>query len=394
MGINEVAFSFKIKSPKLRFTILHEMKTCLLIILFIPFARAQNLIPDSSFEQNKSIPTDFSAINNSNYWNMPTQGTSDLFCVCDRRQKKYSLVDVPQNPMGYQFPHSGTCYAGIFAFSHDKYREYIQTPLTKPLEKGKRYVFSIYLSLADYSRTFIDQLGVCFLMDKVKYNSSNVITDLNPVYLKIDDEVGKEVEDWHRVIVTYKANGGERYLLLGSFDITKIKKTKYKAPKEIKSRINQSSERDAYYFIDDVSLVETNSLEEELINIVKTELDTLDKIPADTSFVLKNVLFQTNKVALLPSSYSDLDKVIGYLNKNSKLKIKISGHSDNVGEEKLNQKISSERAKTVADYLIKKHINRQRITTMGYGSTNPLVPNDTPEHKQQNRRVEFVFLNN
>lgn len=373
---------------------MQQMKTCVLILLFIPFARAQNLIPDSSFEQNYSIPVDFSAINSSKFWNMPTQGTTDLFCVCDRKQKKYSLVDVPQNPMGYQSAHSGTCYAGIFAFSHDNYREYIQTPLANPLEKGKRYIFTMYISLADYSRTFIDQLGVCFLNYKAKYNSSNVITDLNPVYIKIENIVGKDISDWHRVTITYKAKGGEKYLLLGSFNITKKIKTKYKAPKEIRSRINQSTERDAYYFIDDISLVETNNVEEEQpINIVKTELDTLDKIPSDTSYVLKNVLFQTNKTALLSSSYSDLDKVVDYLNNNSKLKIKISGHSDNMGNEKLNRKLSAERAKAVADYLIKKHIDKLRITTIGYGSEKPLVQNDTQEHKQQNRRVEFTFTN-
>jgi outer membrane protein OmpA-like peptidoglycan-associated protein len=301
------------------------------------------------------------------------------------------MVDVPQNPMGYQFAHSGTCYAGLFAFSHEDYREYLQTPLTAPLEKGKRYIFSMYVSLADYSRTFIDQLGVCFLTDRVKYNSGNIITNLTPVYIKVDDEVGKDIKNWHRVTITYKAQGGESYLLLGSFDINKIQKTKYKAPKEIKSRINQTSERDAYYFIDDVSLVETTVIENEPPVIVKTELDTLDKIPADTALVLKNVLFKSGKAILLPSSYADLDKIVDYLNKNSNLRIELSGHSDNTGSEIVNQKLSAERAKAVADYLIKKRIDRQIITTVGYGGTKPLVPNDSEEHKQQNRRVDFVI---
>ncbi len=370
------------------------MKPCLLLLLFVSFARAQNLIPDSSFENNKAIPVDFSAINSSNSWNMPTQGTTDLFCMSNlRKQKKYSMVDVPQNPMGFQFAHSGTCYAGLFAFSHDDYREYLQTPLLTPLEKGKTYLFSMYISLADYASTCIDQLGVCFLTDKVKYSMSNVITDLNPVYINIT-AIGKDVKQWHKVSLTYKAQGGESYLLLGSFEIKTIKKTKFKAPKEVKSRINQTSERDAYYFIDDVSLAETTVVvKEEPPVVVKTELDTLEKIPADTALVLKNVLFKSGKAIPLPSSYADLDKIVDYLNKNSNLRIEISGHSDNTGSEPINQKLSAERAKAVADYLIKKHVDRQSIITAGYGSTKPLVPNDTEEHKQQNRRVEFVLLN-
>src|SRR5688500_16990450 len=105
---------------------------------------SQNLIPDSSFENNKFVPLEFSAINASNFWSIPTRGTSDLFCKCDRKtkilaDKAYSLVDVPQNPMGYQFPNSGKCYAGFFAHAHGEYREYLQTPLTRSLEKGKTY---------------------------------------------------------------------------------------------------------------------------------------------------------------------------------------------------------------------------------------------------------------
>jgi hypothetical protein len=73
------------------------------------------------------------------------------------------MVNVPQNPMGYQEAHTGTCYAGIFAYSHGAYREYMQTRLSEPLEKNKTYLFSMYISLADYSRAAIEQLGVCFL---------------------------------------------------------------------------------------------------------------------------------------------------------------------------------------------------------------------------------------
>src|SRR6478735_2569606 len=118
------------------------IKSCLLLMLCFQFAMAQNLVPDSSFENNKYVPMDFSAVNASNYWSIPTRGTSDLFCKCDRqtkinRDKLYSEVDVPQNSMGNQLAHSGNCYAGIFVFSHGNYREYLQTPLSTPLQKNK-----------------------------------------------------------------------------------------------------------------------------------------------------------------------------------------------------------------------------------------------------------------
>ncbi|MCD6066493.1 MAG: hypothetical protein K0S33_1319 [Bacteroidetes bacterium] len=203
-----------------------------LCFLCFRFAPAQNIIPDSSFEKNKFVPTEFSAIGSSNSWSRASWGTTDLFCKCDRKKgKKFSMVDVPQNPMGYQDAHSGNCYAGIIALSHGYYREYLQTPLKVRLEKNKYYLFSMYVSLADYSRAAIDQLGVCFLTDKTEYNSSNTIPNVNPVYIKIEKEVGRDTASWHRITVTYKAHGGESYLLIGSFEIHKTLKTKFNSRK-------------------------------------------------------------------------------------------------------------------------------------------------------------------
>ena len=116
-----------------------------IFFLFTNSLLAQNLVPDSSFENNKAIPSDFSAIGNSNSWSRPGMGTTDLFCQLDRKGKKTSLVGVPKNAMGEQFAHSGTCYAGFFLFSHDTYREYLQTPLVTPLQRGKTYFFSMYI---------------------------------------------------------------------------------------------------------------------------------------------------------------------------------------------------------------------------------------------------------
>lgn len=299
------------------------------------------------------------------------------------------MVNVPQNPMGYQEAHSGTCYAGFFAHSHGAYREYMQTRLSTPLEKNKTYLFTMYISLADYSRASIEQLGVCFLSDKVEYNSFNVITNLNPTYIKLENSISKQIDKWHQVSVTYKARGSERYILIGSFETGQISKTKFKMPKDIKSHINQKYDRDAYYFVDDVSLVETIAIEEPIVPI-QFEPTTTNEIHSDTLFVFKNVLFKTNETALLPSSYSELDMLAEYLSKNVELIIEINGHTDNTGNEKKNKKLSTGRAKAVCDYLISKNINKNRILFAGYGSSKSIASNDTEEGKQQNRRVEFI----
>lgn len=114
--------------------------------------------------------------------------------------------------------------------------------------------------------------------------------------------------------------------------------------------------------------------------------------PIDTGNVveLKNVFFDVNKWDLKPESKAELDKLVSFLTKNPKLKIEISGHTDNTGDRKLNTTLSSNRAKSVYDYLITNgKIVAARLNYKGYADLKPKVPNDTPENKARNRRTEF-----
>ncbi len=374
---------------------LKKFKTGALIVISLQYTQAQNLVPDAGFENNKFIPANFSAINASRSWTRPSLGTSDLFCKCGKKQEKYSLVNVPHNSMGNQYPHTGSCYAGLFALSHGAYREYLQTPLKTSLEKNKTYEFSLYISLADYSRAAIDQLGVCFLNDKANYNNTNLITHLKPLYLKIENEARNDTVTWHCLKASYRATGGESFLLIGSFGITEIQPTKVKAPKEARSRINQFTERDAYYFIDDVSLIEVSdtSFTGGMDNNLKTTSDTSAAWPADVPLLLKNILFKSNEALLLSTSFSELDKVAEHLNKHPQLSIEIAGHTDSSGNENRNQKLSEKRARAVANYFTAKSIEPNRVTYKGYGSSMPVASNATEEGRRQNRRVEFMLRN-
>jgi outer membrane protein OmpA-like peptidoglycan-associated protein len=114
--------------------------------------------------------------------------------------------------------------------------------------------------------------------------------------------------------------------------------------------------------------------------------------PIDTGNVveLKNVFFDVNKWDLKPESKVELDKLVSFLTKNPKLKIEISGHTDNSGDRKLNITLSSNRAKSVYDYLINTgKIVATRLSYKGYADLKPKVANDTPENKAKNRRTEF-----
>jgi outer membrane protein OmpA-like peptidoglycan-associated protein len=118
----------------------------------------------------------------------------------------------------------------------------------------------------------------------------------------------------------------------------------------------------------------------------------LSPITKDSIVVLRNVFFETNKFNLKDESKSELNTLVDFLNKNSTLKIELSGHTDNVGEKKLNQILSENRAKSVLEYLVANGIVKERLTYKGYGDSKPVVANDSDEHRHMNRRTEFKVI--
>ncbi len=105
--------------------------------------------------------------------------------------------------------------------------------------------------------------------------------------------------------------------------------------------------------------------------------------------VLRNVFFETASADLRPESKTELDRLKALLEGNPGLKIRINGHTDNVGSEEANQQLSEQRAKTVYDYLVQNGIALERLGYKGFGESQPIDTNDTPEGRQRNRRTEF-----
>lgn len=104
----------------------------------------------------------------------------------------------------------------------------------------------------------------------------------------------------------------------------------------------------------------------------------------------KNVLFEQGKYILIEDSYTELDKLLRTMLKHPELRIRIDGHTDNVGDPNLNLSLSFFRAKVVETYLVEKGIEVSRIEVKGHGSSRPLADNSTEDGRAQNRRVEFV----
>ena len=116
-------------------------------------------------------------------------------------------------------------------------------------------------------------------------------------------------------------------------------------------------------------------------------------VPSAPPAMALNVLFDFNSDKLLPRYYPELDNLGKALTKYSDYRIGIEGHTDNIGSDRYNQVLSQRRAESVKRYLIQSYsIEPRRLDVKGYGKSKPRTTNDTPEGRDENRRVEVVNL--
>ena len=134
------------------------------------------------------------------------------------------------------------------------------------------------------------------------------------------------------------------------------------------------------------------ALTESITDIGGEKTYRLEPIVKKRAIILHNLFFATNKTTILPESEAAMQDLYDLMAENPTLRIRITGHTDNVGSDKANQKLSEGRAKSVRDSLIKRGIKADRIEADGKGETQPITTNDTEEGRAQNRRVEFMIL--
>ena len=118
----------------------------------------------------------------------------------------------------------------------------------------------------------------------------------------------------------------------------------------------------------------------------------LQPIKKNTVVILRNLLFDTNKTTIRNISASSLEELYQLMAANPSMRIRITGHTDNVGSERYNKKLSEGRAKAVYDEMVKRGIDPSRMEWDGRGSKEPIESNKTEEGRAENRRVEFTIL--
>ena len=111
--------------------------------------------------------------------------------------------------------------------------------------------------------------------------------------------------------------------------------------------------------------------------------------PVELERISALAMFDSNKADLRPDALPELDKAAEWFASHPEAVADIEGHTDNTASAAHNQLLSERRAKAVFDYLVTCGVDADRLTWIGYGYSRPLVPNDTPEGRQKNRRVEI-----
>jgi outer membrane protein OmpA-like peptidoglycan-associated protein/tetratricopeptide (TPR) repeat protein len=117
----------------------------------------------------------------------------------------------------------------------------------------------------------------------------------------------------------------------------------------------------------------------------------IEPIELNKSYRINDIYFDFNKYDLTNASKAVLDQLIEFLNENLEIRIQIQGHTDNIGNDTENLRLSENRAKSVYTYLVDKGIKNIRLTYKGFGKTMPVANNDTEEGRARNRRTVFVI---
>lgn len=214
------------------------------LVLFT-IAKAQNLVPNPSFETYSICPNNYGQINNSTNW-LAVISSPDYFNACTTN----SNISVPKNfyNTNYQVAKSGNAYSGIIAvgFFGSNQRENLGISLLSQLISNNYYLVKFYLANSQCYSVANNNIGLNFSSILTTTVSAGSTVNIPMHIYKFGNPVIKDTLNWTEIMGIYKANGTEQYITIGNFKDdgnTKIDSTHY-------GMIGNGS----YYFIDDVSV--------------------------------------------------------------------------------------------------------------------------------------------
>ncbi len=360
-----------------------------------------NLVPNGGFDQTEKKPkSGLGELELATPWFSPhLDKKADLYSK--QIKKKFSI---PENDYGYQQVESGDNYVGIrmYGYRDALPRTYLQVKLNSKLIEGKSYCVSFKVALSKISKYASSNIGAHLSTGKLKSKDIDSYTVV-PQIIHSNNKVFTEQYLWEEICGVLVAKGGEAYLTIGNFadqnDMDKNKELTGKM-KRIKE-YSQQQTNDAYYFLDDVSVINMEELssckceeEEGSGNDMKVVYSQNISEGMDMEIAeqieLKKLFFDQNQKKTSSAGVADI--VFNLLEENPSIKVEIVGHSDKVENNELSYDISEERAQSVYDYLIEKGIAAERLSIKAVQNTQPFDQSGSKMANAQNRRVEFKVL--
>ncbi|KPM30620.1 OmpA-like periplasmic protein [Croceitalea dokdonensis DOKDO 023] len=336
-------------------------------------AQGQNLILNASFEEYKECPSNISSFDALlDNVSLPTSSSGDYFNTCASGD-----FNTDNNFKGGQEPADGKGYAGLYYYALNDYREYLQLDAARTLRAKHPHKLSFKVSLAEASTIALKNMSLVMTSKKIRVPNSKVLTasrlDLQPdiqlheVPLKANGSLS-ETDGWVTLTAEFDAKGFENHFLIGNFK-------ENKATELLRPTKAVTSSDFSYYFVDAFELEELPR-----INYEKDKIYVLERKP-----------FEPKGYDLDDEAVAQVKKIFKFLKENADVQMKITGHSDDVGNAEYNKFVSSLRARAVALYLKKLGVEDDRIVWEGVGNSKPLRNGKVKDERLRNRRVEFVM---
>ncbi len=356
-----------------------------------------NMIVNGSFETVSKKIKGGGMIDNASGWSSPTDAKADVFSA----NAKADEYKTPVNMYGDADPmEGGRNYAGLMIYSYkdDAPRQYLQAQLTEKMKEEKVYCVKMNVLLSMLSKYSSNNIGI-YISKKPLMAEEIEKYDIQPQIIHSQNRIFDEQFDWEPICQTYIADGGEEYITIGNFGSTESTDNgKVKKPKGIIG----TQARGAYYYIDDVSVMNMAGVEScdcELdagghsINVVySVETSTEAEVDKSGEVERTRVYFDDLSDLISELALADIEKIATILKENPKYKVKVIGHTDPVEEAKATGNISLNRANAVRDALVGFGVNEGKLLVVGVQDFEPITTDATSAGQAQNRRVMFSVI--
>jgi OmpA-OmpF porin, OOP family len=365
----------------------------------------ENMVENGSFESiTGKGPKKLGGIESATGWVSATGAKADLFID----DKKVPEISPQKNVYGGEQAQDGQNFSGVMVYAQGNKlpRTYITSKLNTPMKKGQAYCVKFYVSLGDNSKFATNNIAAHFSKKDVSISDKKSIID-KPHVRDVNNKVFSGMYSWERVCGTYIADGGEKFITIGNFNMTedtKVDKVK-KDPSNKNPQIGG-----AYYFIDNISVqlldegekcdcgsddyVEVgSSLIYSKSDIIKESMTLEQKLAASV------VYFGFGRDMITEPAKRDLDRIVQWMKENPNVRIRVIAHIDEeeaklAADNPVYKGVAMRRANSVIQYLIEQGIDESRFIATDKGDRSPAESDsdDAELNQAKNRRVEFQII--